>query len=851
MQALWQLLILIAGINTMTVPFVYKAEIYDRQDNLCMVLRDITDCSWQVVRQGGCGGASLTVKAPFGTLDFVTHSHKVKLYINSEASNTWTHVYTGTIDDKQPVWGPVQYYRLNCAGYSSKLNNVMLGYKYDIEYASGTHWHDMIIDLITNHLTAKTGISESTTYIDTSSTDANSSPYRVKGYAKDIFAELCSLAGNFEFGVDKDGVFYFQPAGTNQNTAVVGKDLQTIEITERSGTIKNRVLVENEIGGATGYEAEADKKYSYYHQTQDEVLYIATGNPGTSALSQSFPKKNNSISSVKVYARLAGSDSGTLIADGNMEASSTTAWTADDGVTLSKGTGFNYSGTRSMICQTQGGKKGFSQDLATAAEGSYHIQFYAWASRGKFRCEVLANGSVYNVLASTEEIGYEKNDIGYQKYNLSFTAPAGLTSIKLRFVSTSVWVAYFRIDDVLVYRGAIGLKVALYDADDMARGNLLPLVVGSQYPYAVDVPSGVMALYDIPLNYYGQDDGVDNYLLFFYTDSYPGSAAFCLALGVHDGGEIEGGELKTYDEAADWDEVDHDAALCFDLIYNESINIYGPHEEIQAPTAQYGDIQTWVNYYLAGKSRAYRTVMATLVGLRGILNGSIPAAGIGDLVVMGLQSGGATFDYPTVATLATETIDATTPNIAMPFTPDTDISVSSIKVRVRRSSGATGYLWARFHNDDSGLPGEDINIIESTNYRKSIVNLNDAALGDVTFDISTDQAELKGGRQYWLCLDVRGISGSVSVEIDSAGMTGICTSDVLAPWIVDQWEPAAGSMYFELGYRQTYLTLPIEEINYSITENGITAKIQSGPRLPDMAYKLKQLEHKINSRLGW
>lgn len=626
-----------------TIPFVYKAELYNEAYERVMVCTTISDCSWQFLRQGGCGSASLTVRCAFGDMDFVDYWHSVKIFINTETTNEWQHVYTGRIVDREPVWSDKPCCKLTCAGYSSQLADIMLGYEETLEYTGGTAWHDIIKALVSTLIVQKTDILYYEILVKSSSNVATG-VYTVKGSAIDCLNDLAQLAGNYEWGVTKDRYFYFVPAYTGKQVFAAGKNVSSLSVMDRNGSIKNRIIMENEVGAATAYDAEDDLLFEPEALART-ATYLVGHNSATFLIAQTFEKQNNFISKVRIRAQRAGAASGNLISDGDMEAANTSAWTADTGATITKGTSFNHSGSRSMICETRGGKNGFSQDLSAYSAGQYQVEFWSWVSRGSIRAEVLANGSVYNVLGNTDELKHETDSGGYQKHVFSFTAPDSLTSAKLRFVSTGLWQSAFRIDDVKVTKGSIDLMCGLYDADDPGE-NLLGTA------RQIEISSTDLENYEIPLNYYGKDDGIDNYRIMFFPNNWPGDDNFYIGLACNSSAGIPGGgSFEQYDNLGDLLSTTTGSCVCLDVICNESVDLYGPHEEVQAPAAQYGDRQTWVNYYLSGKSRPFKSITTSLFGLRMVPDVVVPVSGLGSIGVVGIS------DTVTALSLPIEQID--------------------------------------------------------------------------------------------------------------------------------------------------------------------------------------------------
>ena len=213
---------------------MFEAELRDKNGDLKKMLTDKQVSSWEYLRVGGCGQADVITPFKIGG-DFdnaLAAGDELRVKINDQLR------YSGKLlKVKRIIRSGEEGINLTFYGYISELSDVNVNETYE-----GMEISDIIKDILDNYVVGVKKI----TYNDSDIEETNFSVASVvfNHDALSAIKFLADLAGDFEWGVDRNKSFYFKQRDTNvRRTYSIGREIYEYEEDEDHESVKNVINV--------------------------------------------------------------------------------------------------------------------------------------------------------------------------------------------------------------------------------------------------------------------------------------------------------------------------------------------------------------------------------------------------------------------------------------------------------------------------------------------------------------------------------------------------------------------------------------------------------------------------------
>lgn len=215
-------------------PFgILQVLLYDEYFNLKRELNNFTNLYWEYNRIGGCGQCTFSViqSADQHEKDFAPRT-SVKIVIDGEVRYQGQIAkYVRSVQTGSEAIMPVFF------GYLLNLDNVVVRRSY-----VNTEVSEIIKDIMDQDVIPNVDVDYSDVDID--ETDYVVQSITFNHTVKDAFAILGQLAGNYEWGVDRDRLLYFKrPDRIVRHVAVLGREIQSFQQEKSYEAIQNIVNV--------------------------------------------------------------------------------------------------------------------------------------------------------------------------------------------------------------------------------------------------------------------------------------------------------------------------------------------------------------------------------------------------------------------------------------------------------------------------------------------------------------------------------------------------------------------------------------------------------------------------------
>lgn len=235
----------------------------------------VKDCSFELLRKGGCGSGQMTLTNPFTSRSIEPGDHIQCLY---DASTPW---YLGRVEDIEytsPSEASIRMF-----GWWSYLNDVHVGGygQHDVELPrrySKSDWyvndpdhsiqqgvtvsqpHQIINHIYTNYISPVTPITSGTVESPDVATEVNSFVFRGEENVAQIVRSLGMIQRDASYGVDASGDFFFinKNDSGSLKTYQEGVDLQDLKEDQSRDLMYNMILLTG------GYVYGADTPSGFY-----------------------------------------------------------------------------------------------------------------------------------------------------------------------------------------------------------------------------------------------------------------------------------------------------------------------------------------------------------------------------------------------------------------------------------------------------------------------------------------------------------------------------------------------------------------------------------------------------------
>ena len=235
------------------------------------------EISWQYNRIGGCGSCTILLSLSFEELkDYIKPDYEIRIFAVLDDTSAEL-IYRGFVENYRPKVGTPDSAQIDVTGYVGQLKRVPV-----IRTYSNTEVSEIIKDILDQDVLPNTSIFYE-------SADIQDSGYVIDTIEFDTMADeairtLARIAGNFEYGVDRNLDFYFKRKDTTiQHFARVKKDVRDFDEINDYSNIINRYIIK-------GKDSFSDT----VNNTESQTLYgirakmISNSSIITTALSQRY-----------------------------------------------------------------------------------------------------------------------------------------------------------------------------------------------------------------------------------------------------------------------------------------------------------------------------------------------------------------------------------------------------------------------------------------------------------------------------------------------------------------------------------------------------------------------------------
>lgn len=228
---------------------IYKIEIYDSED--ITQLADIVDqraynIRWGFAPVGGCTQVSFTVPSRYCTETVVAVNNNVRIKVRNDETKDYDLFYQGRIESVEysPMPGK-ETITISGFGYQSQLKDIIITEDY-----TATELSVIVKDILDNHI-----IPSTNTDISYENADIESTGFTPSGTisfdsvtAMDALSDLADIAGNVDWGVDRNRKFYFKQRSTivTEKIYIGSPELLDIRIGTTSIGLLSRAVVRGE-----------------------------------------------------------------------------------------------------------------------------------------------------------------------------------------------------------------------------------------------------------------------------------------------------------------------------------------------------------------------------------------------------------------------------------------------------------------------------------------------------------------------------------------------------------------------------------------------------------------------------
>lgn len=217
----------------------FEVKFYDQYGNLKQVFNNLANIDWEWNRVGGCGQAVLEV---FQSYDYMQETMRpkssVKIFINNELR------YTGKlIKIMRSAYAGKESVLLTFYGYLTDLSFLTVRTSYESMEVS-----DIVKDILDNYVLPYSQITYDTADIDM--TDYVVQSVNFNHSVMDAIRLLSDIAGNVEWGVDRNKKFFFKATSpVVKKVYIIGKDIVKYQEERDDESVVNIL----DVFGADGY----------------------------------------------------------------------------------------------------------------------------------------------------------------------------------------------------------------------------------------------------------------------------------------------------------------------------------------------------------------------------------------------------------------------------------------------------------------------------------------------------------------------------------------------------------------------------------------------------------------------
>ena len=239
----------------------YNIELRDKNGNLKTYLTPfVTNVSWEWNRIGGCGRCSITLNQEYRKITFGPRDD-IQIRVKSNATSKL--VYRGWISEIIPSMKVNQTVQLDVKGYFDLLKLLIVHSSGNKLTYTSTELSTIVTSIVDTFVTPNSPITKGT--IDTGLFTPDSLSF--KNTVQDTLRTLAELAGNVEYGVNENLVFFWRTEdNTERMRFFVGNNIQTLERRINWAKLINKIIFQGaDIAGVpyvrTASAADSQSKY--------------------------------------------------------------------------------------------------------------------------------------------------------------------------------------------------------------------------------------------------------------------------------------------------------------------------------------------------------------------------------------------------------------------------------------------------------------------------------------------------------------------------------------------------------------------------------------------------------------
>ncbi len=265
---LWRLQVSDGVVNVLTIEYVnkdYTIELRSKNGIFKDYLMPYADgVSWEWNRFGGCGRCKMVLHTGYRDIDI---SDRDDIRIRIKDGSTSKLVYRGFVDLIVPSLKTEQTIRIDIKGYFSALDKLMVQDSGDTKIYSNQLLSDTVEDIIDNFVVDSSNITKGT--IDPHTFAADTLEFR--NSVSEALRTIAGLAGDVEYGVDEDLVFFWRTEDETLNHRFfVGDNVSMLERRIDYSKLINKIYFEG--GDDLKKTAEANDSQSLYHVSEKIII---------------------------------------------------------------------------------------------------------------------------------------------------------------------------------------------------------------------------------------------------------------------------------------------------------------------------------------------------------------------------------------------------------------------------------------------------------------------------------------------------------------------------------------------------------------------------------------------------
>lgn len=360
-----------------------QVEIRDGTTLKWVITTKLENLQWGFMRLGGCDIATLSIlDPPNGMNETTVQGYDIQIKVDpGPGMSVW---WRGYIDDARRSLGEPFRMDLSAVGWGRRLNHIAvvgLGFS---EEDGGIFFENMDAAAIARSLIDQAIAQGLTiTYTRASAPDSGFiiEYIQFNGSMFSALQTLAELAGEAEWGVDRNKEFYFITRNFSVDRVfLTGKDIQDLQHSYSIQGLINRIY----LFGDSGYRAvieDTDDLITDVNQATDTTTLAFGKSTSNQRIIQTFTTTKTTLSRVDLKLAKTGWGS-ELVTDGDMELNDGAAppnWNKLWGATKREKVGNAHGGSRRLkISHTMTGPRfyGIYQDVTVTA--NQEVTFSAW-----------------------------------------------------------------------------------------------------------------------------------------------------------------------------------------------------------------------------------------------------------------------------------------------------------------------------------------------------------------------------------------------------------------------------------------------------------------------------------------